>query len=226
MTTDVNNPCLDFEQQGHLAFYQALLADYKLAWECLYIRAAHSFVPYARQRSAVSTDDALDILQDGMAEFALNLKTGKFVFQGKPVAAYVFTICRNQWVSFLRKNNIRKVDVFQETDDDGTYTGRETVSTSELTDGQTGTLAHEEPNRPDVSADSIWESSEVDWKAVGRAFAEVGADCQAMLHCFYVEEKTLGECGSRIGLQENSAKVKRFRCAQRLKALYSQYKTA
>ena len=131
MTTDVNNPCLDFEQQGPLAFYQALLADYKLAWECLYIRAARSFVPYARQRSAVSTDDALDILQDGMAEFALNLKTGKFVFQGKPVAAYVFTICRNQWVSFLRKNNIRKVDVFQETDDDDTYTGHETLSNND-----------------------------------------------------------------------------------------------
>ncbi len=175
MTTDVNNPCLDFDQQGHLAFYQALLADYKPAWECLYIRAARSFVPYARQRSAISMDDALDMLQEGMAEFALNLKTGKFVFQEKPVAAYVFTICRNQWVSFLRKNNIRKVDTFQETDDDDTYTGRERVSTSDLADDQNDNQAQEDSNHPDVSADSIWENSEVDWKAVGRAFAEVGS---------------------------------------------------
>ena len=107
MATDANNPCLDYEQQGHLAFYQALLADYKQAWECLYIRAARSFVPYARQRSAISTDDALDILQEGMADFALKLKNGRYVFQGKPVAAYVFTVCRNQWVSFLRKNHIQ-----------------------------------------------------------------------------------------------------------------------
>ncbi len=229
MSTDVNNPCLDFEQQGHLSFYQALMADYKPAWECLYIRAARSFVPYARQRSAISKDDALDILQEGMAEFAINLKTGKFVFQGKPVAAYVFTICRNQWVSFLRKNHIQKADTFQETTDDDetdTYSGRETTPNSDRADGQNGTQSDEEPNRPDASADSIWESREVDWKAVGRAFAEVGADCQIMLNCFYVEEKSLGECGARIGLQENSAKVKRFRCAQRLKALYSQYKTA
>jgi DNA-directed RNA polymerase specialized sigma24 family protein len=72
--------------------------------------------------------------------------------------------------------------------------------------------------------DVIWEDSEADWEAVGRSFAEVGEDCRTMLHCFYVEEKSLGECGARIGLQENSAKVKRFRCAQRMKALYSQYK--
>lgn len=226
MTTDANNPCLDFEQQGHLAFYQALLADYKPAWECLYIRAARSFVPYARQRSAISTDDALDMLQEGMAEFSLNLKTGRYVFQGKPVAAYVFTICRNQWVSFLRKNHIQKVDTFQETESDDTYTGSEPFLNSDNTDGQHGTRSDGEADEQEASTDSIWENSEVDWKAVGRAFAEVGVDCQAMLHCFYVEEKSLGECGARIGLQENSAKVKRFRCAQRLKVLYSQYKTA
>ncbi len=225
MPANADNPCLSVEQ-SNLAFYQALLADYKQAWECLYINAFRSFVPYARQRSAISTDDALDILQEGMAEFAVKLKNGKYVFQERPVAAYVFTVCRNRWVSFLRKNHIQKIDIVQgdmgEEDTPGSY---ESI-------GQSFSLASQDDLSQDESIDdnasdggSIWGTSEVDWDAVGRAFTDVGDDCRTMLHCFYVEEKSLGECGSRIGLQENSAKVKRFRCAQRMKALYIQYKT-
>ncbi|MBO0935280.1 sigma-70 family RNA polymerase sigma factor [Fibrella sp. HMF5335] len=226
MTTDDDNPCLNVAQ-GNLAFYQALLADYKQAWECLYINVFRSFMPYARQRSAISTDDALDILQEGMAEFAIKLKNGKYVFQEKPVAAYVFTVCRNRWVSYLRKNHIQKLETMQddmaeETDSPDSY-----ESTSQAVSIETGgdVSGREDSEASVADGGSIWSDSEVDWEAVGRAFADVGADCQTMLHCFYVEEKSLGECGARIGLQENSAKVKRFRCAQRMKALYSQYKT-
>ncbi len=225
MTTDADNPCLNVAQ-GNLEFYQALLADYKQAWECLYINAFRSFVPYARQRSAISTDDALDILQEGMAEFAIKLKNGKYLFQEKPVAAYVFTVCRNRWVSYLRKNHIQKLETIQddmaeENDSPGSYE-RTSHSFSVEPGGNTDQDGDTEAS---LSGGSIWGDSEVDWEAVGRAFADVGDDCRTMLHCFYVEEKSLGECGARIGLQENSAKVKRFRCAQRMKALYIQYKT-
>lgn len=224
MTTNADDPCLNIEQ-GSLEFYQALFADYKQAWECLYISAFRSFVPYARQRSAISTDDALDILQEGMAEFAMKLKNGKYVFQGRPVAAYVFTVCRNRWVNFLRKNHIQKVDTMQDD-----ITENDSFDSDERT-GQSAGFANEEDTNQDGNPhagspgdDPIWEDNEVDWEAVKRALSEVSDDCRAMLHCFYVEEKPLAECGARIGLQDNSAKVKRFRCAQRLKTLYSQYK--
>ena len=86
MATDADNPCLGFEQ-GSLEFYQALLADYKQAWECPYVSAYRNFVPYARRRSAISTDDALDILQEGMAEFALKLKMASTSSRGNPLPA-------------------------------------------------------------------------------------------------------------------------------------------
>lgn len=218
MQTDADNPCLNLDP-GSLAFYQALLVGYKQAWECLYINAFRSFIPYARQRSTISSDDALDILQEGMAEFALKLTNGKYVFQGKPVAAYVFTVCRNQWVSFLRKNHLQQLTPFLEAAD-------EEEESLFVTDEQGNSQLADDATAQASGPDSIWGDAEVDWQAVGRAFAEVGTDCQTMLNCFYVEEKSLGECGARIGLKEGSAKVKRFRCAQRLKALYSQYKTA
>ena len=225
MVTNAENPCLNLEP-GSLEFYQALLADYKQAWECLYVSAFRSFVPYARQRSPISTDDALDILQEGMAEFALKLKNGKYVFQGKPVAAYVFTVCRNRWVSFLRKNHIQKIDTVQDVADEDTdsFGDYESTQPSFSFVNQDDTNQDSSTEARSSESDAIWEDNEVDWEAVGRAYAEVGEDCKTMLHCFYVEEKSLGECGAKIGLQENSAKVKRFRCAQRMKVLYMQYK--
>ncbi|GAA4403085.1 hypothetical protein GCM10023187_18820 [Nibrella viscosa] len=224
MATNADNPCLGFDQETE-GFYQALFRDSQPAWECLYIKAYRSFIPYARQRSLISEDDALDILQEGLAEFAVKLKNGKYLFQGKPVTAYVFTVCRNRWVSFMKKNPIRKgnVDLEMEANEDDLF------ASSEQPQMVTMFRRDDDPEDDDSensleARDSIWEDSEVDWEAVNRSFAEVGEDCRTMLHCFYVEERSLGECGARIGLQENSAKVKRFRCAQRMKALYTQYR--
>lgn len=224
MPTDTADPCLRFVHDN-LEFYQALLSDSNEAWECLYIRAFKSFVPYACQRSAISQDDALDILQDGLAEFAVKLKNGKYAFQGNAVTAYVFTVCRNRWVTFLRKNRLRKVGTLRDNSADDDEPGTPGSPAHPFTLIRRDDADAEELTPDDFPGnDPIWEDTQVDWEAVGRAFSEVGDDCKIMLQCFYVEEKSLGECGARIGLQENSAKVKRFRCAQRMKVLYTQYK--
>lgn len=219
MTTAAENPCLGFGE-NHLDLYQALRDDTQRAWECLYLRAYRTFVPYACQRSPISTDDALDLLQEGLAEFAVKLKNGKYAFQGSPVTAYVFTVCRNRWVSFLKRNRIQRVEATAETADEEEAPDESAPVFLARTDAEA-----DEDDDTATSRDPIWGEADVDWEAVSRAFDQVGDDCRTMLHCFYVEEKSLGECGARIGLQENSAKVKRFRCAQRMKTLYGQFKT-
>ncbi|MBC8156260.1 MAG: sigma-70 family RNA polymerase sigma factor [Bacteroidetes bacterium] len=217
---DTDIPCSPFGQD-ELAFYQALLADDQRAWNCLYIRVTASFVPYARQRSSISLDDAHDILQEGLAEFSIKLRNGRYVYQGRPVAAYVFIVCRNRWVSFLKKNNLARLERYRESvaDDDAGEAGYQPSTVFSLTaaDDELVTGASE-------VADAIWAESDVDWEAVGQAFAEMGDDCKTMLQAFYVDDKSLKECGELIGLRESSAKVKRFRCAQRLKTLYLKYR--
>ncbi len=227
MTTQADAPCSGFTDDN-LGFYQALLADYQRAWECLYLRAYRTFIPYACQRSAISTDDALDLLQEGLAEFAVKVKNGKYTFQGSAVTAYVFTVCRNRWVTFLKKNRLRKTGSWSETAAEESDLG----DASDERPSPFGFRGTDEDDAEELQNDAgesergtLWEDADVDWEAVGRAFAELTDDCRTMLNCFYVEEKSLGECGARIGLQETSAKVKRFRCAQRMKTLYRQYKT-
>ena len=219
MSTAAENPCSDFAED-HARLHRALLDDAQRAWECLYLRAYRTFVPYACQRSPISTDDALDLLQEGLAEFAVKLKNGKYAFQGSPVTAYVFTVCRNRWVSFLKRNRLQRMETTGETAGEDDESDEPAPAFLSRTD-----LDADEDDGEATGRDPIWEETDVDWEAVGRAFDLVGDDCRAMLHCFYVEEKSLGECGARIGLQENSAKVKRFRCAQRMKTLYGQFKT-
>lgn len=215
-----DNPCLPFEQDEP-TFYRALLADNQRAWNCLYIRVTNSFVPYACQRSGISTDDAHDLLQEGLAEFSIKLRDGRYAYQGKPVAAYVFIVCRNRWVSFLKKKKLTRLEMYREplADDEGGVADYETINPFSLT-----TVADEEFATEPDAVDAIWAQSAVDWEAVSQAFSEVGDDCRTMLQGFYVDDKSLKECGELIGLQENSAKVKRFRCAQRLKTLYMKYR--
>ncbi len=216
---NADNPCLPFEQDEP-AFYRALLADNQRAWNCLYIRVTNSFIPYACQRSTIALEDAYDILQEGLAEFSIKLRDGRYAYQGRPVAAYVFVVCRNRWVSFLKKKKLTKLATYPESvADDDAELPYEPAGMFSLTVTAGDVLTTDS----DV-ADDIWAQSEVDWEAIGRAFSELGNDCRTMLQCFYVEGKSLKECGEQIGLQENSAKVKRFRCAQRLRMLYMNYR--
>lgn len=226
MANDADNPCSGLPEDS-AGFYRVLLDDSQRAWECLYLRAYRTFIPYACQRSAISTDDALDLLQEGLAEFAVKLKSGKYTFQGSAVTAYVFTVCRNRWVSFLKKKRLLRIELPAEDEADeadDSPAPAAFLSENEAA-GDPADLDDERGTDP-ANQDSIWEDAEVDWEAVNRAFSELSQDCRTMLQCFYVEEKPLGECAGRIGLQENSGKVKRFRCAQRMKTLYSQYKIA
>lgn len=214
-----DNPCVLFDQDEP-AFYEALKADELRAWNCLYMRVTASFVPYACQRSAVSVEDAHDLLQEGLAEFSVKLRNGQYIFQGRPVAAYVFVVCRNRWVSFLRKKKIARLEPYREsmagTDaDEPVYAPTPVFSL----------LPADDLTAPEAEfADLIWGQSHVDWEAVSQAFAEVSPDCRTLLQYFYVEGKSLKECGELLGLQENSAKVKRFRCAHRLRTLYLTYR--
>lgn len=214
-----DNPCLPFEQD-ETAFYEALKADDQRAWNCLYIRVTASFVPYACQRSAINIEDAYDMMQEGLAEFAIKLRDGRFIFQGRPVAAYVFVVCRNRWASFLKKQKLARLEPYQES-----MAGNKSGEADyEPTPVFSLTPAEDVMTTESAVADLIWGQSEVDWEAVGQAFGELNDDCRTLLHCFYVDGLSLKACGERMGLQENSAKVKRFRCAQRLRMLYMNYR--
>lgn len=200
------------------SFYYALLAEDPKAWEMLYRKVSDSFIPQTLSKSALSTDDAYDLLQEGLSICIVNLRDGKFVFQGKSIVAYASAICHRQWLTRLRKNKSVHLKSYQEP------SAEEEEMVIDLIDEHEYDEHHSEPEIADVQ--SIWgdEEQDADYEALERARKEIGRNCQLLMDYFYVQEKSLAECGQLLGIQEGSAKVKRFRCFQRLKDLYFMYR--
>ncbi|MDQ1089700.1 RNA polymerase sigma factor [Siphonobacter sp. SORGH_AS_1065] len=198
--------------------YYALLENNPKAWEELYLNVMKTFIPYVLNRSSISSDDAYDLLQEGLAICLANIRDKKFVFQGKPIAAYANAICQKQWLSHLRRTKNNRFKIYQEP------TANEVDLIDDLIQGNESEDSALEKEL--AESQSIWsdDDQEADYEALDRARNELGRQCQVMIDCFYVQGKSLAECGEILGIQEGSAKVKRFRCVQRLKELYLGYR--
>ncbi len=60
--------------------------------------------------------DAQDLFQNAMLELYLNLKTGKFKEQEKPLKNYFLMICLNKWRNHLRQNYKQRTAALQNAD--------------------------------------------------------------------------------------------------------------
>jgi RNA polymerase sigma factor (sigma-70 family) len=57
------------------------------------------------QNNNGNEDDARDIFQEGLVALWTNISKGKFDLNGQAkISTYLFTLCRNLWISKLRKN--------------------------------------------------------------------------------------------------------------------------
>lgn len=73
------------------------------ALAAFYQDAKNLFVMFI-QRNNGTKDDAEDIFQEGMQHFILNIRSGIFQQKSSP-KTYLFRICRNLWLSKLRRKN-------------------------------------------------------------------------------------------------------------------------
>ena len=55
-------------------------------------------------KNSGNEDDALDIFQEGLTALWTNIKMGKFEIQSNTkISTYLYTLCRNLWISKIRK---------------------------------------------------------------------------------------------------------------------------
>ena len=67
-------------------------------------------------KNSGTEEDALDIFQEGIIALWTNIEKGKFQFQeNAKIGTYLFALCRNIWISRLRKRRMTK-EIDQETD--------------------------------------------------------------------------------------------------------------
>lgn len=197
-----NDPCKAY-QQSESGFYQALLSGANQAYSCLYLQTYRQCIPYVVDRGA-DPDDARDLLQECLAIFLGKIRDGSYVYQeGVRITTYFHRIYINQWKKSLENKSRRKevpLEIRIDQDDDENDNERPLARVSD---------PFAEP----------YDDDERSWifKKLNRAFGLLAEDCRKMLNWFYVEDRSLREIAAELNMTENSAAVKRFKCAKYLK---------
>lgn len=141
------------------------------------------------QKNNGNQDDALDIFQEGIISLWTNIAQGKFQVKDQAkISTYLYTLCRNIWISKLRK---RKVMV--------------------AVDNQADTQMEE-------SKEMLEQQERI--TELEDKFRKLDENCRNMLSMFYYKKSSLKEIAANLGITEKTAKNNKYRCMQRLRALY------
>lgn len=217
-----NNHCQTYQQSESL-FYQDLQKERAEAFTCLYLQTYELCLPYALNKGS-NQEESEDLLQECLAIFVDKLRNGSYVFQeGAKITTYFYRIYVNQWKKVFEQKNKRgevrlriNDDVEQEDDEIFKSSSSSLISifkgNEDQEDGQIIKI-NEEVNFDDYDED---ERSWI-FKKLKRSFALLAEDCQKVLQWFYVEEWSLKQIAEALKMSEQSATVKRFKCAKYLK---------
>ena len=133
---------------------------------------------------------AKDIFQEAFIATWQNVKDSKFVPKNESaLQGYLYQIAKNKWIDFLRSSRFKK-----------------TVSIKENIQ-----LEQTENEDPLVSNDDV--------KLALDAFNSLEDECRKLLTHFYFEKKSLREIAIAFSIGEASARNKKYRCINKLKAL-------
>ena len=153
------------------------------AYEYLY-RDVRQLIVHLTVFNKGTADDGIDLLQEAMMVLFHNLQKPRFVLTCK-VKTYLYSICRNKWFYYLKKN---KVDLFD---------------IAEFVD------IPEDP--PDTDT---WTKDQ----ELKEAINNLDETCRKLLLYFYFGGLSLEEISLLLNFSNaNVAKVRRFRCMERLK---------
>lgn len=144
-------------------------------------------------------DNAKDVFQEAYFACWKKLSGGKFRPKNKKeIEAYLFTIAKNKWVDQTR-----------------VVARRKTISINEKM---------YQLEADDITRTSDLEKKEAQLSITLTAFENLGQGCKDLLTQFYFHKKPLRAIAESLGLEEASAKNKKYRCIQKLKELASEKK--
>lgn len=183
------NPCSDFSTDALL--YAGLKNSDDRAYACLYAQTFRSFAHYV-QTNQGTLEHAQDAFQQGIAEFYVAVKTGRY--QLSPSArlrSVLFEFCKRKWINELQSARHRRtqtLEVYVDRDDD---------------DGTDELLAFSE----NVSR-------------VNQLLKRMGENCQRVIDLFYLQGKPLAEIAQIMNYTPQTARTKRYECTEQLKRLF------
>ncbi|MEW4924314.1 sigma-70 family RNA polymerase sigma factor [Algibacter sp. 2305UL17-15] len=142
-------------------------------------------------KNSGSIAHAKDVYQDAFITVWTHIKNNKFVPQNDTaIQGYLYRISKNKWTDVLRSKSFKNSKPL-------------VVETlAEVKDD-------EEHNEPDSKK----------LKIAMTAFENLGQPCKQLLKTFYFEKKSLKEISIELKIEETTARNKKYRCMQKLRAV-------
>lgn len=142
-------------------------------------------------KNSGSSAHAKDIYQDAFITVWTHIKQNKFAPQNdSALQGYLYKICKNKWTDVLRSKAFKDVKPLN-TDTIKTVKSEETYDTLE----------------------------DKKLKLTMAAFENLGQPCKQLLKTFYFEKKSLKEISKELNIEETTARNKKYRCMQKLRAV-------
>lgn len=162
----------------------------------LYVRNFHKVERFVLQNSGTKSQ-AKDIYQETFIALWKNIQANKFIPENPTaIDGYIYQIARNKWRDYLRSAHFKR--------------------TSSLETHSLGLQKDEEK----MDASNQDEKLEITEKA----FKSLGNACKEILKEFYYRNKSMREIANDLGIDEASARNKKYRCIQKLKEFAQSFK--
>ena len=192
--------CSDFSNPIYLLDQLRNNDDAAFRW--LYVRCQRVCMAYARPRTKLPDDDLSDVLQDTMVTFLVQLRTGKFTYQGVPVEQYIRNLFWKKCVDLWRKyHHERSMSSLQTADHDDPEQSAALALYSDLL--AEGTARAEEKE--------IW------LQRVEIALERLEAPCRQLIENFYLARHSSKTVAGMLGLSDGYTRLKRTRCLNALR---------
>lgn len=147
---------------------------------------------YVLQNSG-NQDQAKDLYQDAFIALWKNVKDNKFEPKNaNELGAYLFTIAKNKWLDTVRSKRFKS-----------------TVKQEE----NHLKLVQNDENEPEIG------EKQEKLNKVLNALKDLEKGCRELLSQFYFEKKSMQQIGEDADLDPASARNKKYRCMQKLRAL-------
>ncbi len=185
----MNQPITDQEK-----LIAAIKANNELVLKQIYLENYAKVEIYILKNNG-SKMQAKDIYQEAFMAVWKNVRLDKFIPEGDTALnGYLYRIARNKWTDYLRSAEFKKKEVLDETN--SKINLKVAMDTSEL----------------DIENDERLHK-------VIQTFKTLGEPCKQLLTTFYFEKKSLREIAKELKIEEASARNKKYRCIEKLRAM-------
>jgi RNA polymerase sigma factor (sigma-70 family) len=134
---------------------------------------------------------AKDIYQEAFITVWTHIKQNRFTPKNdSALQGYLYVISKNKWMDVLRSKSFKSVEPLNND------------------------------NLKAMNDNQIYnETEDKKLKLTMTAFENLGSPCKQLLKTFYFEKKSLKEISEDLNIEENTARNKKYRCMQKLRAI-------